>query len=61
MLDNIFGIATPAKWMCYSNAKLAITLFSLTYGLPLSSKLRNSAYINDRIPGRAIFMDTSRL
>jgi len=39
----------------------AINLFNDVNGPPMSTLLRTMAYINDRNPGKAIFMDTSRL
>jgi len=60
-LDSIFGRATPMKWMCYFNAKLAIVLYNLPDGPRISKKLKETSYINERTTGKAIFMDTSRL
>jgi len=60
-LNQMFKRATPVQWMCYSNAKLAITLYNTQNGPEMSAKLRNASYINDRTSGRAIFMDSSRL
>jgi len=61
-LNAYFKRATPLKWMKYSCCKMAINLYNLgNDGPPLTSKLKASAYINDRQPQRAYFMDTSRL
>jgi len=60
-LNDIFGRATPVQWMAYSNAKMAISLHNLEDGPPLSETLRHAAYRNNRLPGQAIYMDSSRL
>jgi len=61
-LNTYFKRATPLKWMRYSCCKMAISLYNLGVdGPPLTSKMRAAAYINDRQPLRAYFMDTSRL
>jgi len=60
-LNKMFGRATPLQWMQYANAKMAITLYNLSTGPPLSSKLKENAYINDRRPGQATIIDRSRL
>jgi len=60
-LNDIFGRATPVQWMAYSNAKMAISLHNFEDGPPLSEILRHAAYRNDRLPGQAIYMDSSRL
>jgi len=60
-LNLLFERATPVQWMAYSNAKLAISLFNNKNGPPISSQLRASSYRNDRLHGRAVFMDSSRL
>lgn len=61
-LNRHYNRATPLQWMMYSCCKLAISLFLLdTSGPPLSAELQKTSYINDRKPGVATFMDTSRL
>jgi len=61
-LNNIFQRATPSQWMKYSCCKLAINLYNLgDSGPPMSTLLKNSAYINDRQPERAYFIDSSRI
>jgi len=60
-LDQIFKRATPRQWLNYSNAKLTINLYLLdSNGPPMSVKLRQSAYVNDR-SSWVFFMDSSRL
>jgi len=61
-IDAMFKRATPIKWMHYSNAKMAISLMLLkNNSTRLGKKLQSHLYINDRCPGQAITMDTSRL
>jgi len=61
-IDAMFKRATPIQWMRYSNAKMAISLTLLkNNSTRLGKKLQSQLYINDRCPGRAITMDTSRL
>jgi len=61
-LNGYFKRATPLKWMKYFCSKSAINLYLLARnGPPMSFKLQTSAYINDCQPGKAHFMDTSRL
>jgi len=61
-LNNYFKRATPLKWMRYTCSKMAMKLYLLGQaGPPMSTKLRASAYINDRQPHKVHFMDTSRL
>jgi len=60
-LNNLLGRANPAHWMHYSNAKIAITLYSDESGSPITQKIRNNAYINDRAPVFTTFVDASRL
>jgi len=61
-LNNYFKRATPQNWLKYACSKLAINLYLLdNTGPPITQKLKTSAYINDRLPGIAHFMDTSRL
>jgi len=58
-LDRICKRATPRQWSNYITSKTAIKLFrSYTR---IAQDLRNSAYINDRMPKRATFRDSSRL
>jgi len=61
VFKKMFNRATPLQWMLYTNAKLAIALFNLPCGPPLSSKLRSRAYINEIKPGIAIISDASKL
>jgi len=61
-INKMFDRATPHEWMRYTNSNIAINLYLLgEHGPPLSQKLIMQAYINDRNPGVAIVMDTSRL
>jgi len=61
-LNNYFKRATPLKWMRYTCCKMAINLYLLNQaGPPMSTRLRRSAYINDRQPHKVHFMDTSQL
>jgi len=60
-LNSFFCRATPLQWMKYSCSKLAINLYNDADGPPMSTVLRSKAYINDRNPGKAIFIDSSRL
>lgn len=61
-LNKMFNRATPLEWMNYSCAKMAITLMNMQdSGPPMSTRLKHSSYINDRFPGRATMMDSSRL
>jgi len=59
-LNSFFCRATPLQWMKYSCSKLAINLFNDADGPPMSTPLRSKAYINDRNPGKAIFIDSSQ-
>jgi len=61
-LNNYFKRATPLKWMKYTCGKMAINLYLLNQaGPPMSTKLHEPAYINDRQPHKVHFMGTSRL
>jgi len=53
---------TEMQWMNYSCAKMAITLMNLDEEAPqMSLRLKHAAYRNDRLPGVASMMDSSRL
>jgi len=60
-LNKLFGRATPLQWIQYTSAKIAITLYNLSTGPPLTIKLKECSYINDGRPGMAIIIDRSRL
>jgi len=61
LLDSLVKRARPHEWMKFINVKTAIQLTLLgESGPPLSRKLRDNLYKNDRT-GRISFMDTSRL
>jgi len=60
-LNKLFGRATPLQWMQYANAKIAITLYNLSTGPPITARLRDCSYINDRRPGLATITDRSKL
>jgi len=60
-LNKLLKRATPSQWMLYSNAKIAITLFTDENGPQISQKIRNNAYLNNCKPGIATFMYSSRL
>jgi len=61
VVSGIFNRANPLQWMNYSNAKLAISLVLMGSGPPMSQKIKNSLYENDRNPGVASVWDTSKL
>jgi len=61
LLDSLVKRARPHEWMKFINVKTAIQLTLLgESGPPLSRKLRDNLYRNDRT-GKISFMDTSRL
>lgn len=61
-INKMFDRATPHKWMRYTNSNIAIKLYLQgELGPPLSQKLTMQAYVNDRNPGVAVVIDTSRL
>jgi len=59
-LDLICKRATPRQWGYFISAKTAINLYTKS-DTRIANDLRKSVYINDRIPKRAFFRDTSRL
>ena len=59
-IDEISGRATPAQWARYSLASTVITLYTSS-DTNIAIHLRQSAYVNDRMPFRAKFIDYSRL
>ncbi len=52
--------ATPAEWGMYSIASTVIKLYNGST-TNISNLIRRSAYVNDRLPRRAKFIDRSRL
>jgi len=61
-LYDIFGRATPTKWMKYSNARAAINMLQQgNEGPPISASIRSKLYINDRNQNKISVHDTSRL
>jgi len=58
LVDPLSTNATPKLWSLFINCKMAINLMS--GNSPLGIKLRAKSYINDRKPGRATIMDSSR-
>jgi len=61
-LNQLFNRATPLQWRNYSCAKMAITLMNLgEEGPPMSLRLKHASYKNDRLPGLASMIDSSRL
>jgi hypothetical protein len=59
-LDKMSKRATPTEWAQYSIASTVIKLYN-TSDTNIGQALRNSVYINDRLPGRGKFIDQSRL
>jgi len=58
-LDRICKRATPRQWSYYITSKMAIKLFKSD--TRIAQDLRDAAYVNDRMPKRATFRDSSRL
>jgi hypothetical protein len=52
--------ATPAEWSRYTMASTVIKLFNSS-DTNIAKAIRESSYINDRLPRKAKFMDHSRL
>jgi hypothetical protein len=52
--------ATPAEWGMYSVVSTVIKLYNSS-NTNISNLIRQSAYVNDRLPRRAKFIDRSRL
>lgn len=59
-LDQTCKRATPRQWAYYITSKTAMDLY-LYSDTRLAQDLRANSNINDRMPGRSTFMDTSRL
>jgi len=59
-LDSALNRAKPKAWMQYCSAKMAIQLMNLQgRGPPISTKLINQQYVNDRMPNRTKIYDAS--
>ncbi len=58
-LDQLSARATPMQWSYYTLASTVIKLFVLS-DTNVANLLRDVAYINDRIPHKARFIDNSR-
>jgi hypothetical protein len=58
-LDELSSIATSAQWQNYLLALTVIRLYTLS-DTNIAEKLRESAYINDRVPLKARFFDRSK-
>jgi hypothetical protein len=58
-LDFLSSRATPAQWSNYTLASTIIKLFTVS-DTNIAVHLREVAYINDRLPYRARFIDRSR-
>ncbi len=59
-IDNMTKRATPAEWAKYSITSTVIKLYNESQ-TNIAQIIRNSAYVNDRLPRRAKFIDRSRL
>jgi hypothetical protein len=59
-LDRITKRATPLEWAKYSIASTVIKLYNRS-NTDMAGIIRTSAYVNDRVPLRAKFIDRSRL
>ncbi len=59
-LDEISSRATPMQWLNYSLASTVIRLYNFSDS-NIAVKLRESAYVNDRMPLKARFFDRSKL
>jgi len=59
-LDTICERASPRQWSYFFSAKTAIYLY-MKSNTRIAKDLRKGAYINDIMPRRAVFKDTSRL
>jgi len=60
IIDQESKRATPAEWSRYTLASTVIRLFNKS-DTNIAITLRQHAYINDRLPMKAKFMDFSRL
>jgi len=58
-LNVLSGRATPEEWSKYTVASTVIKMMAISI-TPMAEKLRKRAYINDRCPGRATFIDRSK-
>ncbi len=59
-LDELSSRATLTQWLNYSLASTVIQLYNFS-DFNAADKLRESAYINDRMPMKVRFFDTSKL
>jgi hypothetical protein len=59
-IDSMTKRATPTEWAKYSIASMVIHLYNNSDTL-VANLLRAAAFVNDRLPRRAKFMDRSRL
>ncbi len=59
VLDELSSRATPSQWLNYSLASTVIRLYTFS-DTNIAATLRDSSYINDRLPLRAKFFDRSK-
>jgi len=59
VLDIIAKRATPKEWSSYINSSTAIKLYNLQ-NTRIGKQLKDTGYINERRPDRAIFIDDSK-
>jgi hypothetical protein len=59
-IDELTKRATPLEWAYYCIASTVIRLFNQS-NTRIAEEIRSAAYINDRLPLRAKFIDTSKL
>ena len=59
-LDKRSARATPVEWASYITASTVIKLYNKS-DTNIATQIRDAAYINDRMPGIAKFIDKSRL
>jgi len=58
-LNRLAGRATPRQWAKYIVSSTTIKMMHKGT-TPMSEKLRNRAYVNDRFPGKAMFANRSK-
>jgi hypothetical protein len=59
-IDSITKRATPIEWANYCITSTVIWLYNQSY-TRIANELRSAAYVNDRLPYRARFIDKSKL
>ena len=59
-IDSIAKRATPIEWANYCIASTVIRLYNKS-DTRIANELRSAAYVNDRLPHRARFIDRSKL